>query len=35
MTVVRDLGWLGLCIFVLAFDRGLVGLDGRFGRKDS
>ena len=35
MTVIRDLVWLGLCIFVIAFDRGLVGLDGWFGRKDS
>ena len=35
MTVLRDLVWMGLCIFVLAFDRGLVGLDGRFGKKDS
>jgi uncharacterized membrane protein YphA (DoxX/SURF4 family) len=34
MTVIRDLVWLGLCIFVIAFDRGLVGLDGWFGRKD-
>lgn len=34
MTVIRDLVWLGLCIFVFAFDRGLVGLDGWFGRED-
>ena len=34
MTVIRDLVWLSLCIFVIAFDRGLVGLDGWFGRKD-
>ena len=32
MTVLRDLLWLGLCVFVLAFDRGLVGLDGWFRR---
>ena len=35
MTVIRDLVWLGLCVFVFTFDRGLVGLDGWFGRKDS
>ena len=26
-TVLRDLAWLGLALFVLAFDRGLVGVD--------
>jgi uncharacterized membrane protein YphA (DoxX/SURF4 family) len=26
-TVVRDLGWLGLSVLVLACDRGLLGLD--------
>ena len=28
LTVARDLGWLALAAFVLAYDRGLVGLDG-------
>jgi uncharacterized membrane protein YphA (DoxX/SURF4 family) len=27
LTLLRDLGWLGLAVCVLAFDRGLVGLD--------
>jgi uncharacterized membrane protein YphA (DoxX/SURF4 family) len=28
LTVLRDLGWLGLSIFVLVCDRGLAGIDG-------
>jgi len=35
MTVLRDLVWLGLCLFVFTFDRGLVGFDGWLGRRDS
>ena len=35
ITVLRDLVWLGLSVFVFTFDRGLAGLDGWFGRKDS
>ena len=27
LTILRDLGWLGLALFVLVFDRGLVGID--------
>jgi len=27
MTLLRDLGWLSLALFVFAFDRGLAGLD--------
>lgn len=27
LTVVRDLVWLGLALFVLAYDRGLIGID--------
>jgi uncharacterized membrane protein YphA (DoxX/SURF4 family) len=27
MTLLRDLAWLSLALFVLAFDRGLAGLD--------
>ena len=27
VTVLRDIVWLGLALFVVAFDRGLVGLD--------
>jgi hypothetical protein len=33
LTVARDLGWLALAAFVLAYDRGLVGLDGLRGRR--
>jgi uncharacterized membrane protein YphA (DoxX/SURF4 family) len=32
-TVARDLAWLALAAFVLAYDRGLVGLDGSRGRR--
>ncbi len=35
ITVLRDLVWLGLCLLVFTFDRGLVGLDGWLGRRDS
>ena len=34
MTVLRDLVWLGLGVFVFTFDRGLAGLDGWFGRRE-
>ena len=34
MTVLRDLVWLGLGVFVFPFDRGLAGLDGWFGRRE-
>ena len=27
LTILRDLWWLGLALFVLVFDRGLVGID--------
>ena len=33
LTVARDLGWLALAVFVLAYDRSLVGLDGLVGRR--
>ena len=33
LTVARDVGWLALAAFVLAYDRGLVGLDGMRGRR--
>ena len=33
MTVLRDLVWLGLCLFVFTFDRGLIGFDGWLGRR--
>lgn len=33
LTVVRDLVWLGLALFVVAFDRGLLGVDGWFRRR--
>ena len=33
LTVARDLGWLALAVFVLAYDRSLVGLDGLGGRR--
>ncbi len=33
LTVLRDVAWLGLSLFVFAFDRGLVGLDGRLKRR--
>ena len=29
LTILRDLWWLGLALFVLAFDRGLAGIDHR------
>lgn len=34
LTVVRDATWLGSAAFVLAFDRGLAGLDGMQPRRD-
>lgn len=33
LTVMRDLLWLGLAFFVIAFDRGLVGIDRRLRRR--
>jgi len=33
LTVLRDLGWLALAGFVLACDRGLVGIDGLIERR--
>ncbi len=33
LTVLRDLIWFGLAIFLLAFDRGLVGIDGWLQRR--
>lgn len=33
LTVARDLGWLALAVFVLAYDRSLAGLDGLRGRR--
>ena len=33
LTVLRDLCWLGLALFVLVFDRGLVGIDHRLQRR--
>ena len=35
LTVLRDAAWLGLALFVIAFDRGQVGLDGRLQRRAS
>jgi hypothetical protein len=35
VTILRDLVWLGLALLVLAFDRGVLGLDGRVGRRMS
>jgi uncharacterized membrane protein YphA (DoxX/SURF4 family) len=35
LTVLRDVAWLGLALFVIAFDRGQVGLDGRLQRRAS
>lgn len=32
LTVARDLAWLGLALFVLVCDRGLLGLDARLAR---
>lgn len=29
LTILRDLWWLGLALFVLVFDRGLAGIDHR------
>lgn len=33
LTVLRDLGWTGLAVFVLLFDRSLAGLDALIGRR--
>lgn len=33
LTVLRDLGWAGLAVFVLSFDRSLAGLDALIGRR--
>jgi uncharacterized membrane protein YphA (DoxX/SURF4 family) len=33
LTVLRDLGWTGLAVFVLRFDRSLAGLDALIGRR--
>lgn len=33
LTILRDLCWLGLALFVLVFDRGLVGIDGLLQRR--
>lgn len=33
LTVLRDLAWLGLALFVFYFDRGLVGVDGLIERR--
>ena len=35
LTVVRDLAWLGLALFVMVFDRGLVGVDGWLRRRSA
>jgi uncharacterized membrane protein YphA (DoxX/SURF4 family) len=35
MTVLRDIVWLGLALFVVVFDRGLVGLDRLLARRIS
>jgi uncharacterized membrane protein YphA (DoxX/SURF4 family) len=35
LTVLRDVAWLGLALFVLAFDRGQAGLDRWFERRIS
>jgi putative oxidoreductase len=33
LTILRDLWWLGLALFVLAFDRGLAGIDHQLQRR--
>ncbi len=35
MTILRDIAWLALALFVFAFDRGVAGLDGRLERRVS
>jgi uncharacterized membrane protein YphA (DoxX/SURF4 family) len=35
LTVLRDVAWLGLALFVIAFDRGQLGLDGWLQRRAS
>ena len=35
MTVLRDIAWLGLALFVVVFDRGLIGLDRWLARRIS
>jgi len=35
LTLLRDLMWLGLALFVIAFDRGLVGVDGWIHRRSA
>jgi len=35
LTVVRDLVWLGLALFVVAFDRGVLGVDGWLRRRSA
>jgi uncharacterized membrane protein YphA (DoxX/SURF4 family) len=35
MTVLRDLAWLSLALFVFAFDRGLAGFDRWIERRSS
>jgi len=35
VTVLRDIVWLGLALFVVVFDRGLVGLDRLLARRIS
>jgi len=35
VTLLRDLAWLSLALFVLAFDRGLAGLDRLIERRSS
>ena len=34
LTILRDLWWLGLALFVLFFDQGLAGIDHRFQRSN-
>lgn len=33
LTVLRDLGWFSLALFVIVFDRGLLGIDGWLQRR--
>ena len=35
VTVLRDIVWLGLALFVVVFDRGLIGLDRWLARRIS
>jgi len=35
LTVLRDLVWLGLAVFVVVFDRGLAGIDGWLRRRSA